>query len=62
MGANTITPVTDISGKVNKSGDTMTGALIISSGALQVSDGDIIKQSDYPNNHALKMGRAGDNV
>ena len=62
LGANTITPVTDISGKVNKSGDTMTGALIISSGALQVSDGDIIKQSDYPNNHALKMGRAGDNV
>ena len=49
LGSNTITPLTshqDISGKVNKSGDTMTGNLTINNAQVMVKENDITSGSN----------------
>jgi len=52
----------DVTTKVSKSGDTMSGALTISSDNLILTAGNIIRQTDYPKNHQIKMGKSGSNT
>lgn len=52
----------DVTTKVSKSGDTMTGNLTISSGGLSVTSGYIYGEGNSNTNHAIKLGHNADDI